>query len=50
MSHCETLKSVKTRKVYIILRGTRLQLMNGFPEYPSGQEHVAIWFTTAQVA
>jgi hypothetical protein len=34
----------------IILRGTGLQLMNGFPEYPSGQEHVGTWFTTTHVA
>jgi hypothetical protein len=50
MNHRETLKSVKKRKVYIILRGTGLQLMNEFPEYPSGQEHVGIWFTTTQAA
>jgi len=36
--------------MHIILPGTGLQLMNGFPENPSGQEHVCIWFTTIQVA
>jgi hypothetical protein len=36
--------------MHIILRGTELQLMNGFPENPSGQEQVGIWFTTTQVA
>jgi hypothetical protein len=36
--------------MYIILRGTGLHVMNAFPENPSGQEHVGIWFTTTQLA